>query len=113
MANRSVVSVQMGGHEYRIRSDADPAWLQRVAAHVDESMERIRTRTDTVDSLAIATLAALNIARELLELKKRGGGAVSSVAAATPAAATAPGADALRLRALIEQAEAAAGEAGA
>lgn len=102
----------MGGHEYRIRSDADPAWLQRVAAHVDESMARIRDRTDTVDSLAIAALAALNIARELLELKERGA-AVSPVAASAPAAATAPGADAARLRALIEQAEAAAGEAGA
>jgi cell division protein ZapA (FtsZ GTPase activity inhibitor) len=82
VSNRSVVSVQMGGQEYRIRSDADPAWLQRVAAHVDESMARIRNRTDTVDSLAIATLAALNIARELLE-QKEGLGATSPGETAT------------------------------
>jgi cell division protein ZapA (FtsZ GTPase activity inhibitor) len=103
----------MGGQEYRIRSDADPAWLQRVAAHVDESMARIRNRTDTVDSLAIATLAALNIARELLELKE-GLGATSPGETVTGGPApNGPGADPDRLRALIERAEAAAGEAGA
>ena len=102
MSNRSVVSVRMGGREYKIRSDVDAEWLSRVAAHVDASMERIKRRTDTVDSLAIATLAALNIARELVELKECGA-----------AAAPGPRADAEdpRLRALIDLAEAAAGEA--
>ena len=70
MDNRPVISVRIGGQDYGIRTDADPEWLQRVAQHVDDSMERIRTRTDTVDSLVIATLAALNIARELIELRE-------------------------------------------
>ena len=87
----------MGGQEYRVRSDADPEWLARVAALVDESMERIRTRTDTVDSLAIATLAALNIARELVELRES--------LEEDPEAPEPP--DPQRLQALIEQTEAA------
>ena len=104
MINRSVVSVRMGGQEYRIRSDEDPEWLQRVAAHVDESMERIRSRTDTVDSLAIAMLAALNIARELMELREaqEGRGPAGEVIA-----------EAERVRALTELAESAAAEASA
>lgn len=100
MSSRSVVSVHMGGQEYRVRSDADPQWLARVAAHVDDSMARIRSRTDTVDSLAIATLAALNIARELIELREAHG---------QPIEAVSPPPDPNRLRALIEQAESALG----
>ena len=88
----------MGGQEYKLRSDEDPEALQRVASLVDESMERIRSRTDTVDSLAIAMLAALNIARELMELRQAHGDVADSQAIADPE----------RLRPLIEQVEAAA-----
>jgi cell division protein ZapA len=66
------VAVHIAGREYRIRSDADPEWLQRVAEYVDESLRRIRERTRTVDSLDVAILAALNLARELMELKEDG-----------------------------------------
>jgi len=60
------VAVRIQGHEYRIRTDADEASIERVAEYVDATMERIRTRTKTVDSRDVAVLAALNIARELL-----------------------------------------------
>ena len=66
-AQKRSVSIKLGGKEYRLRSDADEEWLQQVAAFVDKSMQNIRERTDTVDSLDIALLAALNLARELLQ----------------------------------------------
>ncbi len=106
MDNRSVVSVRIAGHDYGIRTDSDPEWLQRVAKHVDDSMERIRTRTDTVDSLAIATLAALNIARDLIELREAYEAGGKRAAAPDPAGAN-------RLQALTRLAESELREANA
>jgi cell division protein ZapA len=69
MAKRSV-AVRIAGQEYRIVGDeSDEAHLQRVAEYVDVAMQRIRERTETVDSLDIAVLAALNLARQVLDLR--------------------------------------------
>lgn len=91
--SRRPVSVTISGQEYHIVSDADEESLQRVASYVDETIERVRERTGTVDSLEVAMLAALNIARELVAAR----GAPD--AAPTPA----------ELRHLIERVEAVAG----
>ena len=95
----SSVSVRLGGKEYRIRSDADPAWLQQVASHVDDTMQKIRDRTGTIDTLDLALLASLNLARELISLRRStsldGGGGGE------------------RLRTLIELAESAVDESHA
>jgi cell division protein ZapA len=66
------VAVRIADKEYRIRSDADEEWLQRVAHYVDASFRKIRERTRTVDSLDVAVLAALNLGRELIELREGG-----------------------------------------
>ena len=71
MATNSI-AIRIADKEYRIRSDTDEAWLQRVARYVDESFRRIRERTNTVDSLDIAILAALNLGQELIELRESG-----------------------------------------
>jgi cell division protein ZapA (FtsZ GTPase activity inhibitor) len=63
------VAIKLAGKEYRIRSDANEEWLQQVAGYVDQAMQNIRERTDTVDSLDVALLAALNLAREVLHLR--------------------------------------------
>lgn len=91
--SKGSVSVRIAGQEYRIRSDADQAWLQKVAGQVDATMQKIRQRTGTVDSLDVALLTALNLARELMTLRQSG----------TPEG----GAGGRRLRALIERAESA------
>lgn len=91
MAKRSV-SVQIRGQEFRIRSDEDEGALQRIANHLDRTMAEVAERTGTVDSLSIAMLTALNLTREVLELRE---GAESG------------GGDPERLRELIELAEAA------
>jgi cell division protein ZapA (FtsZ GTPase activity inhibitor) len=66
MTAKRLVSVRILGHEYRIRTDADPAGLARVAELVDETMGRLRERTGVVDSLDLAIMAALNLARDLV-----------------------------------------------
>ena len=93
---KKVVEVQIGGRNYRLRSDADERWLQSVAEYVDESMGRIRSLTETVDSMDVAVLTALNIARELIELRENGPGKGPRIAV-----------DPDRLVALIEVAESA------
>ena len=58
-------------------ASSDEAWLQRVAHYVDDSLRSIRERTGTVDSLDAAILTALNLARELIELRDGGAAAAS------------------------------------
>lgn len=67
--NKRTVALQIAGKEYRVRSDADEAWLQHVAECVDETMAQIRDRTGMVDSFDIAMLACLNLARELITFR--------------------------------------------
>lgn len=67
------VTIKLAGKEYRLRSDASEESLQRVAGYVDQSMQKIRKRTDTIDSLDTALLTALNLAREVLYLREQGG----------------------------------------
>ncbi len=57
-------------------------------------MDRIRKRTGAVDSVEVALLTSLNLARDLLEMRERETG-------------DGPGPDAARLRALIQRVEAA------
>lgn len=95
MSKRSV-SVRIRGQDFRIRSEENEESLRRVASYLDETMARVEQRTGTVDSLGVAMLTALNLAREVLELRELGGGG-DSRAIADPAA----------LRSLIELAESA------
>ncbi len=91
MAKRSV-SVRIRGHEFRVRSDDDEAALQRVAGYLDETMAKVEEKTGTVDSLSVAMLTALNLAREVVELREGRLGI---------------GGDPQRLRSLIDLAESA------
>ncbi len=91
MARRSV-SVRIRGHEFRVRSDDDEAALQRVAGYLDETMSKVEEKTGTVDSLSVAMLTALNLAREVAELRQGQQGL---------------GGDPKRLRSLIDLAESA------
>ena len=91
-SDKHSVTIRLGGKEYRLRSEATQESLQQVADYVDAAMQRIRERTDTVDSQDVALLASLNLAREVLHLREQveasGGGSGA------------------RLQALIEQIEA-------
>ncbi len=94
MSSQSV-GVRLQGREYQIRSDADPEWLRRVAGYVDAAMTRIREETNTVDSLDVAMLTSLNLAREVVASRSR----------ATEGRAPLPGPDDERLKSLIELVE--------
>ena len=84
--------MRIRGHEFRVRSDDDEAALQRVAGYLDETMSKVEEKTGTVDSLSVAMLTALNLAREVVELREGQQGL---------------GGDPKRLRSLIDLAESA------
>jgi cell division protein ZapA len=98
--------VKIGGKEYRIVSDADETWLQGVAAGVDEAMALVRDRTETVDSLDVAVLTALNLARELVLLRDQ---IAERSADMSRASSDATSGDAARVAALTDLAESALG----
>jgi cell division protein ZapA (FtsZ GTPase activity inhibitor) len=66
VSEKRTVSVRIRGQDFRIRSDESPEQLARIARTVDETMERVETRTGAVDSYDVAMLTALNLAREIV-----------------------------------------------
>jgi cell division protein ZapA (FtsZ GTPase activity inhibitor) len=66
MSNKRTVAVRIRGQDFRIRSDEPPEQLARIARTVDETMERIESKTGAVDSYDVVMLAALNLAREVV-----------------------------------------------
>jgi cell division protein ZapA (FtsZ GTPase activity inhibitor) len=88
MSEKRSITVNIRDRELRIRSDESPELLEQIAAIVDDTMRRVEERTGAVDTLDVAMLTALNLAREIVETR-----------GARPASP--------RLRNLIERAEAA------
>jgi len=97
VSTKPVVAVSIRGQEFRIRTDDDEASLQRVAQYLDDTMATVEKKTGTVDTLQLALLSALNLARELVELRERGAATRPSALAVDPG----------RFESLIELAESA------
>ena len=66
MANEHgrLVTVEINGLRYPIRSHLDPAYVADLAAYVEEKMRLAARESPAGDTLKIAVLAALNIADE-------------------------------------------------
>lgn len=65
MSDPHVVSVEIRGQRYPIRSTLDVQYVHELAAYVDEKMRAAAESTPSSDSVRLAVLAALNIADEL------------------------------------------------
>jgi cell division protein ZapA len=63
-----VVTVNIHGQQYPIRSGLDPAYVAELAAYVDEKMRLAAQESPAGDTLKLAVLAALNIADEYFRL---------------------------------------------
>ncbi|MEW6754464.1 MAG: cell division protein ZapA [Candidatus Latescibacterota bacterium] len=64
--------VQIAGDEYRISGEVDAAEIQRVAIFVDRKMQEVAGRSGTRNEKAVAVLAAMEIAAELLRTRADG-----------------------------------------
>ena len=80
-----VVTVEIHGQQYPIRSGLDPVYVAELAAYVDEKMRLAARESPAGDTLKLAVLAALNIADEyfrILDDERRQNDQVASRAAA-------------------------------
>lgn len=66
------VEVDIFGQAFRIAAGgAEPEYVQRLAAYVDERMRAIARTTRAASLNRVAVLAALNIADDLLKLQEQ------------------------------------------
>ena len=69
----SIVSVEIAGQRYPIRSSLDVAYVTELAAYVDEKMKAAAESATAHDTLRLAVLAALNIADEMFRCRESAG----------------------------------------
>ena len=78
-----VVTVEILGQRYPIRSSLDTGYVTELAAYVDQKMQVAAERIAGGDSLRVAVLAALNIADEYYRLRQSGASPDAAVRQAT------------------------------
>jgi len=76
-----VVSVEIHGQQYPIRSALDPAYVAELAAYVDAKIRQAQREAPASDALRLAILAAINIADECYRARDEGRERDSAVAA--------------------------------
>jgi cell division protein ZapA len=70
MPEAHVVSVEIRGHRYPIRSALDVQYVNGLAAYVDQKIQAAADSTPSGDTTRLAVLAALNIADELFRCQE-------------------------------------------
>jgi cell division protein ZapA len=69
MPDDAVISVEIQGHRYAIRSTLDQDYVARLASYVDEKMRAAADSTPNGEPLRLAVLTALNVADELFRCR--------------------------------------------
>ena len=75
------VNVEIMGQNFTVASDAGDEWVKAVAETVDAKIKGLRASGQTVSSVNLAILAALNFADELERLKKEHQELIEAIAA--------------------------------
>lgn len=65
-----VVTVDIAGQRYPIRSGLDPAYIVELASYVDKKMRAVSESTPSTDTLGLAILVALNLADEYFRARQ-------------------------------------------
>jgi cell division protein ZapA len=69
-AQNASVRVEIFDQAYNLRG-SDPEYILKLAEYVDSKMRAVAEATNTIDTVRLAVLAALNIADEYQLLKKK------------------------------------------
>ena len=65
-----IVTVEIAGQQYPIRSTLDPAYVAELAAYVEKKIQAASDVAPASDTLGQAVLAALNIADECFRARQ-------------------------------------------
>jgi cell division protein ZapA len=68
---KSLVTVEISGQRYPIRSGLDPAYVAELAAYVDTKMRAASDAAPSTDMLGLAVLVALNLADECFRARQQ------------------------------------------
>jgi cell division protein ZapA len=85
MADTRVITVEIQGQQYPIRTSLDAAYVQRLATLVDARMQQAALSAPSADAVGLAILTALNIADEYLRTREQQDSASGSLAERTAA----------------------------
>ena len=68
---KSLITVEISGQRYPIRSGLDPAYVVELAAYVDSKMRAATEAAPSTDMLGLAVLVALNLADECFRARQQ------------------------------------------
>jgi cell division protein ZapA len=71
MLDPTSVTVNIYGHEYTLRGEAEADYVQRLAAFVDRKMKEVAEHGSIASTTKVAILAAVNIADELFRERQQ------------------------------------------
>ena len=71
MSQHAVVTVEIAGQRYPIRSGLEPAYVIELAAYVDQKMRVATESAPASDMMGLAVLVALNLADEYFRARKQ------------------------------------------
>ena len=66
----TAVTIRILGKDYNVRGDGSEEHILRVAQYLNNTMLRLKTGNNTLDSVQLGVLAGLTIAEEYLETKQ-------------------------------------------
>lgn len=68
---KKTIEVHIMGQKFLVRSESDEHYVSRVAEFVNEKVTEISRKTQSIPSLNVAILAAMNIADEYLRMRDK------------------------------------------
>ena len=63
------IDVEILGHKYTIRSDQEETHVLEITEYLNKKIDEVLQSTNTIDTLKVVILAALNITGELFHTK--------------------------------------------
>ena len=71
MSPNAVVTIEIAGQRYPIRSSLDPTYVAELAAYVEQKMRLAVEAAPASDMMSLAVLVALNLADEYFRARDR------------------------------------------
>ncbi len=67
--NGRVVTVDVQGQKYAVRSELEPSYIAELANYIDQKMQLAASELTTADGVRVAVIAAMNVADELFRTR--------------------------------------------